>query len=185
MRRDILCALERLLQNAPYKEIGVIDICAEVHVSKPTFYRYFQGKDFIVHWLSKELFDSGVAQVGRKYTWLEGLTLTIMGFYEHRRLYAKISNQAFNSSLISNSALYLKTALVETLIDYKEVKLTEKCVYQIDALNYALGYVTKQWIEEGARVPPKRMAEYLASSVPQDLFLLLNEPMEREQRDSM
>lgn len=176
MRMDILIALERLLNNKAYKDVGVAEICAEAHISKPTFYRYFQGKDYIVHWLTEEIYKCGVAEVGRKYTWLEGISNTVAAFYRYRVFYSNTKSLAFSSSIISNSSVYIKKVFVETLIDYKGVELTEKLVYQIDAFNYALGYVVKQWCDEGTRVMPQKIAQYLASSVPHDLFILLNEP---------
>ncbi len=178
MRRDILFALERLLQNRRYVEIGVNEICAEAHISKPTFYRYFQNKDSIIQWMSKEAMSCGVAQVGRKYTWFEGHYRTMTVFLRHKVYYSDPQSPAVTSSLQAFSSGYLKETLIETLTDYKKVEITEKLVFQIEALNYALGQITRQWGAEGMRIPPETVAEYLTSVVPYDLYKLLNEPVE-------
>lgn len=176
MRRDTLLAFERLLDQHAYKDIAVTDICREAHISKPTFYRCFEGKDYVVHWLTKEIIKCGIAEIGRRYSWLEGISNSVAALYRYRVFYSNTKNLAFAISIISNSSVFLKGIFVETLIDYKDVELTEMLVYQIDAFSYSFGHITKQWCEEGARVAPQRIATYLTSAVPRDLFILLNEP---------
>jgi len=178
MRRDILFALERLLQNKTYVEIGVNEICAEGHISKPTFYRYFRSKDNIVQWMFHEALNCGVAHIGRKYNWLEGYYRTTQVFFRHRALYSDPLSPALINSLIAYCSDYLKGAFVDTIVECKGVQLTEKLIFQIEALNYAQGHISRQWGANGMSIPPETVAEYFRSIVPYDLFILLNEPSE-------
>lgn len=180
MRSEILFALERLLQKRTYIEIGIKEICAEAHISKPTFYRYFKSKDNIIHWMSKEAIFCGVAQVGRKYSWYEGSCRTISVFYRHRVFYCDPQSYAVTTSLIASSSEYLKTALTETLTHHKGVVLTEKLAFQIKAFNYVQGYMLRKWAEDGMHLLPRTLAEHLVSVVPSELFELLNEPTDKK-----
>lgn len=178
MRRDILFALERLLQHETYVEIGVNEICSEAHISKPTFYRYFQSKDNIVRWMSKEAINYGVAEIGRKYSWFEGYHRTMTVFRRHKIFYSDPQSPALTGSLLAFSSDLLKNVLIETLTEYKKVELTEKLIFQIEALNFAQGHISRQWGAEGMKISPQTIADYLTSVVPHDLFKLLNEPTE-------
>ena len=115
MRKSILFAFERLLKEASYSEIGVNRICAEAHISKPTFYRYFQSKEDIVCWLSSEAIRCGAAEIGRKYTWAEGYYRTLTVINRYKVFYADPKSPATLDPLNSFCSENFKLILFETL----------------------------------------------------------------------
>jgi AcrR family transcriptional regulator len=176
MRKSILYAFERLLQKSSYCEIGVNKICAEAHISKPTFYRYFQSKENIVSWLSQEAIRCGIAEVGRKYTWTEGYfrTLTVLGRY--KVFYSDPKGPVAVDPHITFCSEYFKAALLETLATYKKITLTKKLGFQVDAFIQMQSQLFTQWGLSDQTLSTKIYAEYLASVVPHDLYLALADP---------
>lgn len=175
-REAIIQALEYLLFKHEYTDIAVKQICTEAHVSKPTFYRYFHNKDSIVHWMLAESIKRGIAEVGRRYSWYEGFYNTALYFYRHRTLFSDPQNAGLTASFVNYSSGYFKQILTETLTKHKNIEITPKLSFQIDAFNYAQGYISRQWAKDGMRLHPDTYADYMASVVPLDLFLLLNDP---------
>ena len=176
MRKNILLAFECLLQDSSYIEIGVNKICSEAHISKPTFYRYFQSKEDIVRWLSKEAIRCGVAEVGRKYTWTEGYLRTLMVIDHYRGFYADPKGPAITNPLSTFCSDFLKLVLFETLTKYKGTILTKKLSFQIEAFVQIQSYLLQQWGAKEMLLDAKTYADYLSSVVPHDLYISLEEP---------
>ena len=168
-KEHIIAALTRLLEDTPYQEIKIKQICAEAYISKPTFYRHFQNKDSILCWVSQEAIKYGVAGIGRKYSWLEGCYRTAVFFYRYGALFSRPQTPEVTTTLITSSSELIRSTFVETLKDYKNVKLTEQLLFQIDSLCFSQGYMTRSWAEDGMRISPKTFAGYIVSTVPSEL----------------
>lgn len=176
MRNSIVSALLELVEVIPYSDIEIRQICEHAFISRQTFYRYFQSKDSIVRWKTKEYFNEGICQIGRKYDWYDGYLITLRGLYELKALYIDEQTPAFVSSLIEFCGEIQKEALIATLTRYKGVVLTEKLKFQIDALDAGQAYSTRQWNLNGMNVEPSVMADYMVSIVPYDIYHVLNVP---------
>ncbi len=53
----IYLALIRLMHQRPLASITISQITREAGVSRPTFYRYFDGKMAVIHWYCQKVFD--------------------------------------------------------------------------------------------------------------------------------
>lgn len=179
-QREILFALERLLHTQAYVAIGIREICIEARISKPTFYRYFEHKEDIGRWLTEEALRHGMAEVGRRYTWFEGIYRTLLVYYRHKVFYSDPQSTKLINSMILSSSDYLKEELIETITERSKAKPTEKLVFQIESFNFMHSYVARQWGEDGMQVPPEDLAKNLTSVVPRDLFKLLDEPSSQQ-----
>jgi AcrR family transcriptional regulator len=176
MQRDIFLALERLLTRKAYADITIQEICGETHISRPTFYRYFNSKNGIMLWLIRQSLDVGIAKIGRRYSWFEGFCSTLTVYYRHR-VCSGLHSQALDNTLLSFSANYSKNNFIATLRDTKHIEPTERLIFQIDALSYAQAHVIQKWAAEGMGEVPEIIAEYLTSIVPVDLYELLKKPV--------
>ena len=176
MKKSILVAFERLLQQTVYSDIGVNRICTEAHISKPTFYRYFQSKEDIVCWLSREAIRCGVAEIGRKYTWNEGYYRTLTVISRYKVFYADPKGPSFSNPLNTFCSEYLKVVLFETLTRYKGIILTKKLSFQIEAFIHIQSYLLQQWGAKDLLMTAETYADYLSSVAPHDLYVSLDEP---------
>ena len=179
MKLQILHALENLLEVKEYSRIEVNDICNEAHISKPTFYRYFKNKDSIFTWMTKVSIKCGIEEIGRKYTWYEGYLVSLMLTYRHRVFYIEKRHSEAMDSISDFVWHYQCEALRETLNMYEDIKVDEKLLYQVEAAARTQLFMARKWCEDGMKVPPEVMAEYIASSTPHILFEMLNGPINR------
>lgn len=177
MQDKIFDALMEALNDKNYVDVSVGDICDRAFVSRPTFYRYFVNKDNLVRWKTKQIFEAGNAQIGRTCTWRQGFYMTLSGLCRCKTLYSDPQSAEFVSSFLEFASSYQREQLIETLLRHKNVLLSEKLEFEIDALVVAHGAMTRRWAEEGMRTPPEKMAEYLAAIVPYDLYHLLDDPL--------
>jgi AcrR family transcriptional regulator len=180
MKWNVLQAFENLLLDAAYSEIGVNRICAAAHISKPTFYRYFQSKEDIVCWLSQEAIRCGVAEIGRKFTWTEGYYRTLSVIKHYKVFYADPKSPAFTNPLESFCAEHFKLTLFETLTKDKGIVLTRKLRFQIDAFAQLQSTLLQQWAFQDFALSTETFTDYLCSVVPHDLYVSLDEPTENK-----
>ena len=176
MQEQIFEALIEVLADKRYNDIGIGDICAKAYISRPTFYRYFANKDSLVRWKTKQLFELGLVQIGRTCGWEEGFYLTLVGFHRYKALYSDPQSAEFVSSFVDFTAGYQREQIVETILHWKGVPVTEKIRFEIEALSTAQSHMTRRWAHEGMVTPPETLAGYFVSIVPYDLYHLLNEP---------
>lgn len=174
MKVTILKALEHLMLSKTYSDISINDICTESFISKPTFYRYFSNKDDIFRWISEYALRTGLAQVGRKYGWLEANYRTACVHLEHKTLFTDAQSPTLIAYLIDVGFEYLKTQLQETIVEYKKIAFTEKLEFQIDCYLKSAGLMSRKWAEDHMNISAKTIAEYMTSVVPYDLYKLLN-----------
>ena len=59
-------AFRALLRTTPYDAITVNDISAAAFVSKKTFYKYFESKQYAVHAIYRQLAFGHIAHAGKK-----------------------------------------------------------------------------------------------------------------------
>ena len=173
MHQVIFDGLMACLQEKPYFDISIADICEKAFISRQTFYRYFLNKDNIVHWKTKCLFLDGIGEIGRTFDWEEGFFVTLSGIYAYRPFFSDLQNPEFVAEFIDFASEIEKSIMIETITRYKHVALTPKLEFQIEALAVAQGYMTRRWSIDGMGMPPRAMAEYLSSIVPYDLYHLL------------
>lgn len=176
MQDKIFDALMEVLGEKRYVDVSVGDICDKAFVSRPTFYRYFANKDNLVRWKTKQIFKAGLSQIGRTCTWKQGFYVTLVGLRRCKALYSDPQSADFVASFLDFASHYQRELLVEALLRHRGIPLNEKLEFEIDALVVVHGLMTRRWAEEGMRVPPETMADYLSAIVPYDLYHLLNEP---------
>ena len=176
MRKNILLAFDRLLQESSYSEIGVNRICSEAHISKPTFYRYFRSREDIVYWVSRKAIGCGVAEIGRRYTWAEAYNRTLTVIDRYRTLFTDPKSPAQTNPLHTFCGEYVKLELCKTLTKYKGIALTERLCFQVETFAQMHSNLLQQW---GARMMPltrQTYADYLSSIVPIELYTTLDKP---------
>ena len=73
--------------DRPIEELTVDAICRNSGVSRPTFYRHFGSKFDLSSWYAKFVGEFYLDQIGRTYSWEEGLTEHFLLLYEKRDLF--------------------------------------------------------------------------------------------------
>lgn len=175
MRTSICAALLQLMEEKPYENIEVGDICEKAFISRQTFYRYFLNKDNIMRWKTKGVFKNGVCKIGRTLTWREGYYLTILGFRESHAFFTKEQPPAFMLDFVEFGGQLQRESIVDVLTQCKGIPVDDKLRFQIEALDAAQAHMMRRWCRNGMDINPKDLSECFTSIVPYDLFHLLND----------
>ena len=173
MKETIFDTIIQMLEDKPYSDIETSGICEKAFISRQTFYRYFQNKDNVVRWKTKQLLCDGIGRIGRDLSWEDGLTVTLTGMYRYRTFFSDLQYAEFVAQFIDYCTEVEEGLLIETISRYKYEPLTPLLEFQIESLCIAQGYMTRKWCIDNMQLSPREFASYLSSIVPYHLYHLL------------
>lgn len=167
---------ECLKQDCTYAEATVKKICEEAHISKPTFYRYFENKEDMCAWAYKKCLDEGFTEIGRTCSWFVGFYRTCRKQMEYSEFFAAtIDNEALNE--VGRQVVdYMRRIIVETLTRYHQREIDTLFAFQIEALLASHNAMIRYWGTMGMEISVEEMAAYLTSIVPFGLYAAMREP---------
>ena len=164
-------------QGSAVSEITIKRICEEAHISKPTFYRYFDNKEDMSLWACKRAVDAGFSQIGRTCTWFVGLYRTCLSFLHYRAFFSASPATSLDTALGSTIFNYKRDALMETLTKYRRERVDSVMAFQIESFLISSSSLFRYWGESGMNMSPEDIAAYITSAVPWGLFNALKEPL--------
>ena len=173
MKETIFDTIIQMLEDKPYSDIETSEICEKAFISRQTFYRYFQNKDNVVRWKTKQLLCNGIGRIGRDLSWEDGLTVTLAGMYRYRTFFSDLQYAEFVAKFIDYCTEVEGGLFIETISRYKYEPLTPLLEFQIESLCIAQGYMTRKWCIDNMQLSPREFASYLSSIVPYHLYHLL------------
>lgn len=164
-------------QGSSVSEITIKRICEEAHISKPTFYRYFDNKEDMSLWVCRRSVDAGFTQIGRTCTWFVGLYRTCLAFLQYRA-YFSAAPQTNGVSVVGDALIeYKRDALMETFTRYRRERVDSIMAFQIESFLVSSSAMLRYWGESGMNMSPEDIAAYVTSAVPWGLFNALKEPL--------
>ena len=166
-----------LAAGTPYSEVTVKRICDEAHISKPTFYRYFDNREDMAIWVYRRAIDAGFTQIGRTCTWFVGLYRTCLEFLRYKAYFSAAPKGPSNGMVGDALFDYKRDVLMETLTKYRRERIDSVAAFQIEAFLVSSGSMFRYWGESGMNMSPEDIAAYITSSVPWGLYNLLKEPI--------
>lgn len=174
--QQIFHACERLLERMSFEDLTVKDICYEVGISRPTFYRYFSDKFEVAQWYWDMVGEKYLKECGRTLDWFESNRMMLEIFAEHATFFMKALE--VGESVDVNAGInhgYRKRIefLSETIEDLNPMLLTEDIKFQIVFYVDAESRAIVQWAETGMRQSPKQLARRLELCVPRELHDLI------------
>lgn len=176
---QIALLVNGLCESKPFSALTVHDICQEAGISRATFYRIFEDKYSLNNWCQAFNFAAGILQIGRTYTWADGLYVA----YSCADFFGNLARASFKAcgdhSNVSFSRRCFKACLIDTIQNVRHEPLTDGLRFEVgfyaDAVSWsAIDYWTRRRNEETLRSHTER----LARCVPPLLFQTLNEPVD-------
>ena len=171
----ILRAMDELCLEVTFADLKMIDICAKAAISKTTFYRYFQNKQNAVRWHMKIIAKIGTCQIGRSYSWREGILVSLLGMIELKALYSSFEYtdnlNPFSGNEFTGELLF--RSMVQTLAEMKRLPLTELLEFQIRVVTDVFGGSFERFRLSGMK-DPEHYAMLCESSIPNPLYSIMN-----------
>ena len=179
MRLAIVNALDSIMANSSYDDVSIERICEVAHISRPTFYRYFDRKDDIFPWLLHHLAYLGTYRIGKSLTWYEGDLATTSGMMRYRNIVRGQGRARQNDSTFEAECRIYEEYFLTTLALDHELALDRRLRVQVRAAVLARIDLLSHWADDGMPFPVEELAELMSAVVPEPLFGILNNPPQR------
>ncbi|MCR5794429.1 MAG: TetR/AcrR family transcriptional regulator C-terminal domain-containing protein [Solobacterium sp.] len=158
----------RLLDDRPFEQITVKDLCAMCGASRQTFYNHFYDKYDLIVWICRKQCEDLWASFQRRQPFRECMLDVYELLYNNQAFYTVVMNiegpNSFHGFLIDFTKEYYRSAITAA---GKELD---------DELDYAISFCTVgtiemalSWIRHGFRQTPQQMVEYQVLCCPDPL----------------
>lgn len=173
----ILDAADKLVEETPFDKLSVTQICEEAGISRATFYRCFKDKFAIAQWHVELAWSQGANEIGRTLSWKEGYYITEANIASRNLFYAGVAKSNDYNAIDNFAPRLRRKTITETLTQMRKVPLTEHLKFQIDATVELEVHLLPKWHYGFYDVSLDEMCEWVADSIPRELFDLLNTPL--------
>ena len=176
---QIVLLVNGLCESKSFSALTVNDICQEAGISRATFYRMFEDKYSLNNWCQAFNFAAGILQIGRTYTWVDGLYVA----HSCAGLFGNLARASYEArgdrSNVAFSRRCFRACLADTVQNVRYEPLTDDLRFEIgfyaDAVSWAASdYWTRGCGGEGLR----SYTERLGRRVPPLLFQTVNDPVD-------
>ena len=174
-RRQLTEALSQLLEERPFADISVVDLCERAMVHRTTFYSHFNDKQelllYLLEQLEQECVETCLPQEGaanpRQYC-LEAAEQALAFFYRRRSLY-----RACLAAGVQTKAHILEDSVAEELRDRLSKPPFDGHLYGRDpevAARFYVGAmlsVIRWWLTESHPLPQEELLRNVARLLPE------------------
>lgn len=171
-----------LTETTSLDSISIKDICDVAGISKATFYRTFEDKYAILAWIIDLTYRAGIDDIGRIYTWEDGLFVSLSGVELVRSLMTSgVASQGPHAPQEVGARRFKKS--IERSLLRRFSSQGEKCAgaasefaFQVDFFTEMSTLMVNKWLKAEPHVPCEKFARDLASCVPADLKAAIELP---------
>lgn len=173
-------ALGALLEEKPFEEIRVIDICSKANMHRSTFYTYFNDKYELLkskldEYEAKFLEDLQRYRIEDKLKDFHiDIMIKILQYFYFNRKYLKIIFQNNKDNSITKILQkYLEVYVVEGVKDMKLAKPDKPYFFNVIAAFYSGAFITviSEWILNDCNIKPEELAECISDIIMQRIFV--------------
>ena len=173
-------ALGALLEEKPFEEIRVIDICSKANMHRSTFYTYFNDKYELLkskldEYEAKFLEDLQRYKIEDKLKDFHiDIMIKILQYFYFNRKYLKIIFQNNKDNSITKILQkYLEDYVIEGVKDMKLAKPDKPYFFNVMGAFYSGAFITviSEWILNDCTIKPKELAECISDIIMQRIFV--------------
>lgn len=173
-------ALGVLLEEKPFEEIRVIDICSKANMHRSTFYTYFNDKYELLkskldEYEAKFLEDLQRYKIEDKLKDFHiDIMIKILQYFYFNRKYLKIIFQNNKDNSITKILQkYLEVYVIEGVKDMKLAKPDKPYFFNVMGAFYSGAFITviSEWILNDCTIKPQELAECISDIIMQRIFV--------------
>ena len=173
-------ALGALLEEKPFEEIRVIDICSKANMHRSTFYTYFNDKYELLKSKLDE-YEAKFLEDLQRYNIEDKLKdfhidimIKILQYFYFNRKYLKIIFQNNKDNSITKILQkYLEAYVIEGVKDMKLAKPDKPYFFNVMGAFYSGAFITviSEWILNDCTIKPQELAECISDIIMQRIFV--------------
>lgn len=157
-------SIKEIMETVPLDKITVKEIVENCGTTRQTFYRNFMDKYDLVNWYFDKIVQNTIREMGHSLTFKEGLIKKFECILEDKYFF----NSAFSSSDFNNLVHYDYLCIFEFYKDIaaKKEPLSEEIIYLIDFYCRTSMEMTVEWVKNGMKYSPEKIASLLVDAMP-------------------
>ena len=167
VRYKLANAMKECMRTAPVEKITVKEIVETCGLTRQTFYRNFQDKYDLVHWVFDQILMQSFAHMGEGKTVYEALV--------NKFTYIREELIFFQAAFRCDTQNSLREHDFRLILAFYTDRITRICPFS-DTLHFQLEmycqgsvYMTVKWLMEGAQLAPLQLARQLCDAMPAEL----------------
>ena len=173
---QVFHTLGKFLQKTSLEHITIKELCQECHISRQTFYKYFQDKYEVINWHFDLLADNSLKQIGRTLNWRTAYSKLLWGLYNAKDVYTKDIYTDDYNSIKNHAARYSRELFMDTLTAYLKIAPTNLLLFQLSTLALTFTELIFNWAKNGMKESPEDYVDMLTTLLPQDLKYTFESP---------
>lgn len=165
-------ALLGLMKEKPYQEIDAVEIAKAAYVSRPTFYRYFEGNNpkmsVLLFYLEHEFNGYKTAWVKKRNVSFKATLLYFLSFVEtHANIFTQLDDMTLATLLFTLAKNHYLTP---------NIRFKEDSAYRfyIEHGSYLYGICAYQWVKEGMHMSKADLIKHFFASA-EEFFNAVND----------
>lgn len=176
---QIALLVNGLCESKSFSALTVNDICREAGISRATFYRMFEDKYSLNNWCQAFNFAAGILQIGRTYTWADGLYVA----YSCAEFFGNLARASYEArgdrSNVAFCRRCFRACLADTIKNVRHEPLMDDLRFETGFFADAVAWAASDYWTRGCGGETLRSyADRLARCVPPLLFRTLNDPVD-------
>lgn len=177
-KRHLTDALLGLMEERPYREISVVDICQRAMVHRTTFYAHFADKDDLFRFALQDLMDrfsAGWARLDEEKGLRDGLCLEFRKVLEFFRVHRRFLTVGLGSS--GGTELQMMENAIAEVLERFMLERTESAVWKetpdvipVWSRFYAGAIMStvSWWLKNEMTPPEEKMVELMERLLPEN-----------------
>lgn len=170
-------ALGTLMEQTSIDRISVSLVCEAANISRATFYRCFRDKFDVVEWHLRFINAKGVDRIGQTLSWYEGYFISEALIMDNIGFFTNAAKSQDRNSLDHIAPRVRRDRLIRTLVDVRDVELTERLRVQVNSAVLTETYLFPAWHYGKYDATLEEVCTWMCECVPRELFELLNTPL--------
>lgn len=166
-KKILLDACIDLLQEKPFSDITVIDICEKAEASRSVFYKYFHDKFELIAYEYEECMDAVVEELenNENFTMYDATYARCKFYFDRKNIYEKLVTDSeirfFDDLFIQ---IYAKHATSFAKYNLKKENLPKEVEYAIYYHAVAQTNMVKEWIRKGYELSLPKFTKILTDN---------------------
>lgn len=159
-----------LMEEKPYDEISIMDICKKADLSRQTFYNYFESKEELFRFLLRSTYDNKLRDLNEIPNSQEAISIFVNTAKENRRLVSAIVKNNMGN-IVSDEIFKCLTNFLNRFVP--NFSNQPHFTYYIVLLSGALTHFLTYYAKNNSEMSEKEMTLILESFLSGKVFRLL------------
>ena len=168
-------SLKELMKKRSFEKITVKMIVDNCHVTRQTFYKYFQDKYDLLGWVFSTNIDRVLESNSGEQSWCKVLEEMLRYMKEEQTFYVNAVSYRGQNNLKHVILEYTRTAYARELRKRLNTEdLSQEFLASIEFNSYGAAGFIYNWIGENMSTEPKLLAQFIADNMPEKMKQYFN-----------